>query len=506
MPQQIRIDETIAERTVDTEVVKNVSVPSRLPPAERVVSVNARVEITEVNVNYGNVVYSGIIRSSIYYAPAEEDSNVVSIRRNFQFTEKVNISRARPGYDVTVDSVITDIDFNIINERLLGVEYVITSDIEVTAPERVEFVEEREDVELRRQMVRIRRKLREREFTRELISTERIPGQKPDIKRIVNVDADIQIISIDTGEDRVFVTGVVNNNVLYQTDRGDIEYVTLEFPFEESFFIRGVSTDMAPFIEENIIKIETTKVDDRRIRKNVTTRFNVLVLTEEEVSIPIDIISPEQLFPVRRSVIVEKVVAEERIRVLARGTTQIQEGNPDIDRVIKATGRLRGELDAFTEEGGISLDGVVVANIIYVADLSNQPVYFTTATIPFSYFADIPEVSPGMNVVVEAKVTKTTAEKVSDRSVRVRATIEVNILITERVRVSVVTGISERPTQEEPVTEQPGGFRTYTVRSGDTLYLISRRYNVSINRLIELNNITNPNQLRVGQQLLIPKK
>lgn len=504
MSQQIQLSETIAQRTVETEVIRNVGIPSRLPPAERVVSVNARLEITEASAGNGNVVINGIIRSSIYYAPAEEDSNVVSIRRNFSFTERVSVPGARPGYDVTVDGIITDIDFYVINERLLGVEYIITSDIEVTTPEQVEFVEEREDVEFRRQRIRIRRQLREREFTRELTGIERLPDRKPDLRRIIDVDAKVQIIDVDSGEDRVFVTGKVRNNVLYQTRNGDVEYVLLEFPFEETFAIRGVNPDMSPFVEINIVNIETTRVDNRRIRKNVTAKFNILVLVEEEVEVPTGIISPEQLFPVRRSVIVERVVAEERVRVLARGTTQIPEGNPDIDRVIRATGRLRGELDATAESGGVALDGQVNANIIYVADLPNQPVYFTAATINFGYFADIPEVRPGMNVVVESRVIRTTAEKTNDRQIRVRATLEVNILVTERVRVPIVTGVSEQPTQEEP-TAPPQGFTTYTVKSGDTLYLIARRYNVSVNRIIEVNNITNPNQLQIGQQLLIPR-
>ena len=44
---------------------------------------------------------------------------------------------------------------------------------------------------------------------------------------------------------------------------------------------------------------------------------------------------------------------------------------------------------------------------------------------------------------------------------------------------------------------------TYTVRSGDTLYGISNQYGVSVNDLIKLNNITGTN-IKVGQVLKIP--
>jgi LasA protease len=44
----------------------------------------------------------------------------------------------------------------------------------------------------------------------------------------------------------------------------------------------------------------------------------------------------------------------------------------------------------------------------------------------------------------------------------------------------------------------------YAVQSGDTLFLIAQRFNVGLNALIELNNITNPDVLEVGQVLQLP--
>ena len=50
----------------------------------------------------------------------------------------------------------------------------------------------------------------------------------------------------------------------------------------------------------------------------------------------------------------------------------------------------------------------------------------------------------------------------------------------------------------------PAGARTYTVQRGDELKQIAARYGVSIWKIINSNDIPNPDSLRVGQELTIP--
>ncbi|OJF97194.1 polysaccharide deacetylase family protein [Alkalibacterium sp. 20] len=50
----------------------------------------------------------------------------------------------------------------------------------------------------------------------------------------------------------------------------------------------------------------------------------------------------------------------------------------------------------------------------------------------------------------------------------------------------------------------PSSTNTYTVKAGDTLYSIALRYNTTVSRLAQLNNITNTSLIRVGQVLILP--
>ncbi|WP_156889792.1 LysM peptidoglycan-binding domain-containing protein [Planococcus lenghuensis] len=76
-----------------------------------------------------------------------------------------------------------------------------------------------------------------------------------------------------------------------------------------------------------------------------------------------------------------------------------------------------------------------------------------------------------------------------------------NISNTSLIRVGQVLVIPGKTTTPPPVTSVK-----YTVKSGDTLYRIALKYNVSVSQLAAANNIANPSLIRVGQVLVIPGK
>lgn len=59
-------------------------------------------------------------------------------------------------------------------------------------------------------------------------------------------------------------------------------------------------------------------------------------------------------------------------------------------------------------------------------------------------------------------------------------------------------------TPTETATRNAGG-QTYTVQAGDTLSGIAAQFGVELDALMEANNITDPNTVIVGQELIIPE-
>jgi len=48
------------------------------------------------------------------------------------------------------------------------------------------------------------------------------------------------------------------------------------------------------------------------------------------------------------------------------------------------------------------------------------------------------------------------------------------------------------------------GFSSYTIKQGDSLYSISKKFNTTINRIIAANPNINPNNLSIGSKIIVP--
>jgi LysM repeat protein len=60
------------------------------------------------------------------------------------------------------------------------------------------------------------------------------------------------------------------------------------------------------------------------------------------------------------------------------------------------------------------------------------------------------------------------------------------------------------PVEEAPAVVDFEAGQTYSIQKGDTLSEVAARFGVKTRELAELNNIKNPNAIRVGQKLVLP--
>jgi len=131
---------------------------------------------------------------------------------------------------------------------------------------------------------------------------------------------------------------------------------------------------------------------------------------------------------------------------------------------------------------------------------------FTLSNISFLTFF---EHSTGCMNILSMKIH--TIMKEYESNVVYRTAGDSLIPFSQRFGVTIATDKKCQPTYKRYIYVGqrlyiPIGIQApvvYTVRPGDTLYLIARRYNTTVDSLMALNNLSST-ELRIGQQLTIP--
>ncbi|CCQ95398.1 Peptidoglycan-binding lysin domain protein [[Clostridium] ultunense Esp] len=58
--------------------------------------------------------------------------------------------------------------------------------------------------------------------------------------------------------------------------------------------------------------------------------------------------------------------------------------------------------------------------------------------------------------------------------------------------------------RHETMQACPSGSFAYTIRSGDTFFLLARRFNTTVEAIMRINPGVDPNRLQIGQRICIP--
>lgn len=78
--------------------------------------------------------------------------------------------------------------------------------------------------------------------------------------------------------------------------------------------------------------------------------------------------------------------------------------------------------------------------------------------------------------------------------------------VSANAKDTVKSSTAVTPQKEiKPVPQPQVDYTSYTIRQGDTLSSIARRYGTTANELAQYNNLANKDALRIGQKLKIPK-
>lgn len=534
----VKVDQVVGEDKVQTVVEGSIVLPYGKPDIERVLSVEAKVntENLEINVIDDKVVIEGAVDvAALYVGKVSAESQPVHfVEGTVDFSAFVKIPGARKNMDVRVKARVEHVQFSHkdARPREIEVRIIVEFFVKVTKRVQLEIVVDATgpaDLQVLKESIRVDHVVGEGRAQKIVKGEVEVPPKKPDILEILKVEGKVRTTETKLLDHKVVIEGVLELNILYVGDAGKgmpqqpVHFMEAEIPFTEFVEVPDCRKDMSKTVKVNVEHIRARKKDERSIAVEAVLDIRAKVLEPKTIDVVEDLFSPSKGLDVKKTRIkVDKVIGEGENQIIVKEAFKVPLEKPPIQQVFKTEAKAK-VTEARIIDDKVVVEGILKLETLYVAEAPycspQQPVHFVEHETPFTIFVEIPGAREDMMLDFEVEVEHVSS-KVDPNDARryeVRVVLKLVAKVTRMVQLDVVLDVEEAAEEEKPEEkkgkgEHKGGYEDrpymtiYVVQKGDTLWMIAKRYNVTLDALIKANNIQNPDLIYPGQRLIIPRR
>mgnify|MGYP004647360883 FL=1 len=213
------------------------------------------------------------------------------------------------------------------------------------------------------------------------------------------------------------------------------------------------------------------------------------------LSIPIEI--------QREDISYTDVVGKNMAQGVYRTVMTAEDSQPDIMQIVKVWCSLRG-IKASCAEDKAMAEGIAEINVMYIAKDDERPLDVIETILPFNQEIEIKGLDENSQIDINAVAEDLSFSMLSEKEVEIRLTVSFDAVATDMKNGSIITAVTE--SENEQPCQLKGGAVIYTVKKGDTLWNIAKKYHTTVEDIVKINKIENPDLIYPCQRLLIFKK
>ena len=181
---------------------------------------------------------------------------------------------------------------------------------------------------------------------------------------------------------------------------------------------------------------------------------------------------------------------------------QLEAGEKPMLRAEEVWGDIRpAETKAKTD--AVETEGVLRISLLYHCEEDETPLCILERGIPFGQMMELRGVKEGDNAAVQLRLDDLDFQMLSEQEGELRATVTMEAVVTRTETAEIVKDVTLEEETERPAT---AGAVIYVVQPQDTLWKIAKRYRTTVEDILSVNEIENPDLIYPGQKLLIIKQ
>lgn len=512
--EKIVLNKHIGREMTQVLLEGDIIVPDIKPDMASVLKTEAEIVIPKVNPLAGRISYSGKLVIKILYMARDGENSVHSISTFAPVDDFLNMEGVGANTWINFGARIAHIDYRIVNDRKLNYRAVVDVTVSVSENATVDMVRGIESLPAAQQKTALfaMNSPVERKFDEFVIKDEVVlPKNKPGVREMLSVSVAISDRDVRVAGGRVDISGGLVVTPLYRGagEESIVEFAEFELPFSGSIEVAAAADgnfgDVRLNVLESIVNVQPDEDgEDRVLSLEAVIGADIRISNNQEMTILEDAYCIEQNLDIKKMALdYQYLVCRNKNQFNVKEVVTVEDA-PEILQILTVDGTAHIE-DKKVVDDKVVVEGIVLANILYVANSDTMPLYSYQAVLPIRQVVETKGARLGMEAEVEQSIDRISFNMLSGGEVELRFVLNVDTTVQENIRAEYISDIEFSPINSEDMDMMPS-MVVLCVQKGDSLWSIAKKYNASLEELASINEIDSAAELKVGQKLLVVKK
>jgi LysM repeat protein len=509
--ESIECEQLLGENTADTVIKGEYVIPDTHPDVYRILTLDTKPSISTKEVMQDKIYLEGQIQYNVLYLAKEDEnrSGVHNVAYTSKFSNSIELDGANRTMPCEAECYIEHMEPVIINERKIAVEGIIKLKSALYKNYNFEIVKDLRgltDVQVLKDTASVDKIVGNVEGEIVAKSHMQISMDKPQIGTILKCDANIHKKESKLLEGKVTLSAFARFEILFRgKDTEDIYYIEDDVLVNKELEFDAINSYMQSYtdfrVDDMIFDIKEDDLGEKRIVDvEALIKTNTKVMSKEHLDTIEDVYSPSMVMSMeKKNYDLNVMHGQSTNEAIVKGNIELAEDSPKPVSIIMSTGNVC-VTDKKLVEDKVLVEGLLNVEVLYNTSEEDRRVFVIKDEIPFTTVVEVPGAKIDMQCIAKVALENIEAA-IEANTIGVKAIIgvysRVNYIVNKEFLVNIVPNEAEKPSKKASIT-------IYVVQNGDTLWKIAKKYNTTVDALIQINELENLDDLQLGMKLIIP--